>query len=173
MYKILFITLLLVQTSYSQLNSFQYEADDKLKLKLYSPISEKFKMSLLISIGAGKAISPEHFVLSPTIIWELHEHINAAGGVDIYFPAGYHDAEYSISLLPYYWLRAGIFNFRVGAGLAYWDGHFLAYPSIRLDFEIFKRNFVGAEIKSLIPVPFPPENGPPFVPIIVNYSIRF
>lgn len=173
MYKILFITLLLIQTSNSQQISFQYEADDKLKLKLYSPRSEKFKMSWLISIGAGKAISPEHFVLSPAVIWELHEHVNVAGGVDIYFPAEYHDADFSINLLPYYWLRAGIFNFRIGAGLAFWDGHILSYPSIRLDFEIFKRNFIGTEVKTLLPVPFPPENGPPFVPVIINYSLRF
>ena len=173
MYKILFITLLLIQTAYSQQNSFRYESDEKLKLKLYAPKNEKFKMSLLLSIGAGKDIDPGNLVISPTMIWELHEHINVAGGIDIYLPTEFHDATFSINLLPYYWLRGGIFNFRIGAGIAYWDGHILSYPSIRLDFEIFKKNFVGAEVKSLLPVPFPADDGPPIVPVLVNYSVRF
>lgn len=173
MYKILFILLISVISIYPQSEVHGNYNNNSISLHLREGKKEKFKPGVLISLGAGKSVVNEQIAISPTIIWEFNEHINAAAGVDIYFPGEYRDGTFSAHILPYYHLKTGIFNFRIGAGIALWDGHFMSYPSIRFDFEIFKNNFAGVEAKSLLPFGFPAENGPPFLPVMFNYSVRF
>lgn len=168
---ILFILFISVFSAFAQVRVYQLEYSNEINLNFAE--NKIFKTGLLFSIGVGKSLVNEQYTFSPTIIWEFNEHINAAAGVDIYFPGEYRDGTFSAQILPYYHLTAGIFNFRIGAGIAVWDGHFTSFPSIRLDFEIFRNNFAGLEAKSILPFGFPADNGPPFLPVLFNYSLRF
>jgi hypothetical protein len=161
------IILLFTNSCYSQQSDIKLNYSTR---NFQQDSTNKNKIGILLSVGAGTSMKETAFILSANIILELHKHINVSTGFNYFFRSARSSSSSSFNIIPYYVispLDKTILQF--GIGIANYQRTLLPVISAKFDFEISHNNYLGLELKSFV---FIGVDQYPFPQIHINYSIR-